>query len=288
MAALALPLALVFGALADLAAGLASRLTGGPRRWWRPVTGVWGEARLARARTRRARPAVIESIGAAAAALGGGLAAAAALGLVPGSAALVYLALALGVAGMCLAEPVRPPAGEAAAASARRDALLAEPAFVVAFGALLLRWRAFDLDAIRATQTVLGPGIAVGPTAAGAAVAAAAVAALVATALRLGGVPPDAVRREGQARGAGPRLLRTVARWSVAGATAIVVAALVAGHRLDASARTAPFVAAAVVASVVIGVFSALVRRLRFGGRLAVAGAALIVAGGAIVLAVMA
>jgi hypothetical protein len=286
MAALALPVALVLGLVADLAGGLVSRLPGGPRPGWRPVAGTWDEARrLVRARSRRARPAVIEALGAAAAALGGGLAAAGALGLGPGSAAVVYLSLALGVAGLHLGRPSQ--AGEVAAALSRRDAVLAEPAFVVALGALLLRWRAFDLDVIRATQTVVGPGISVGPTLGAVAIGVAAVVALAAGGLRLGSPPGETARRAGQGRGAGPRLLHALARWSVGGATALVVAALVSGHRLDASAATLPFVGAAVAAAVVIGGASALLNRLRPGGRAVAAAIALLMAGGAVALAVM-
>ena len=286
MAALALPVALLLGAVSDLAAGLASRLAGGSRGWWRPVTGVWDEARrLARVRP-RLRPTVFEALGSAAAAVGGGLATAGALGLVPGSAALVYPSLALAVAGLRLAEPLRAPAGEAVPAAGRRDTLLAEPALVVALGALLLRWRAFDLDAIRAWQTVLGPGISVGPTWAAVAVGAAALAAAAAAALRLGS-GTDPIRRIRQSRVAGGWLLRTVARWSVAGSTALVVAALVAGHRLDASPGALPFVGAAVAASVILGLFAAALRGARPRWRLAVSVAALLVAGGAAVLVVV-
>jgi hypothetical protein len=286
MAALALPLALILGLVADLAGGLVLQFTGGPRGWWRPVVGPWDEARrLVRARSRRARPTAVEALGAGASVLGGGLAAAGAVGLVPGSAALVVLALALGVGGLRLAEPPRVPSGEAAAAVGRRDALLAEPAFVVALGALLLRWRAFDLDAVRATQTVLGPGISVGPTLVAVAVGVAALAALVAAALRLG-PGPDPVRREGQNRGAGGRLLRTLGRWAVAGATAMVVAALVAGHRLDATVEVAPFAGAAVAGAVVIGAAAGALRAARSGWRLVVAVGALVLAGGAVAVVV--
>lgn len=288
MAALGLPLALVLGLLAELAGGLVSRFTGGERRWWRPVTGIWGEARrLARARTGRARPAVVEALGTVAAFTGGGLAAAGALGLLPGSAALVYLSLALGGAGLRLVDPVRVPAGEVAAALRRRRAALAEPAFVVALGALLLRWRAFDLDAIRATQTVLGPGLTVGPPLLALAVALAAVAALAASALRLGRAPEPA-RREGQTRDAGARLLGTVARWAVAGGTALVLAALVAGHRLDASPEILPFVGAAAASAVLIGAGAAAFWRSSARWQATVAGAALLLAGTAVALAVAA
>jgi len=263
-----------------------SRLPGGPRPRWRPVGGTIDEARrLFRARSRRARPAVIEAFGAVAAGFGGGLAAAGALGLGPGSAAVVYLSLALGVAGLHLCRPFQ--GGEVAVALSRRDAVLAEPAFVVALGALLLRWRAFDLDAIRATQTVLGPGISVRPTLGAVAIGVAAVVTLAAGALRLGSPPGETSRRAGQGRGAGPRLLHALARWSVGGATALVVAALVSGHRLDPSAATLPFAGAAVAAAVVIGGASALLSRLRPGGRAVAAVVALLLAGGAVALAVV-
>jgi hypothetical protein len=287
LAAIALPVALVLGVVSDLAGGLASRFTGGPRTWWRSVTGLWTESRrLVRARSRRTRPTVPEALGSASSLLGGGLAAAGALGLVPGSAALVYLALALGMAGLRLAEPPPVPAGRALVAT-RRAALLAEPAFVVALGALLLRWRAFDIDSIRATQTVLGPGIAIGPTLAAVAVGGAALAAVVAGSLRLG-PDPEPARREGQSRGAGGWLLRTLGRWSVIGATTLVVAALVAGHRLDATAGAVPFAAAAVGAAVIIGIVAGTLRGRRAGLRLAVAAGALALAGGAVAVTLVA
>jgi hypothetical protein len=286
MAALALPLALILGLVSDLAGGVVVRLTGGPGGWWRPLVGPGDEVRrMVRARTRRARPTAVESLGAGASILGGGLAAAGALGLIPGSAALVILALALGVAGLRLADPPRVPAGEAEAAVGRRDALLAEPAFVVALGALLLRWRAFDLDSVRATQTILGPGVSVGPTVVAVAVGVAALAALVAAALRLG-PGPDPARREGQNRGAGGRLLRTLGRWAVSGATAMVVAALAAGHRLDVTLEVVPFAGAAVAGAVVIGATAGGLRAVRSGWRMAVAVGALVLAGGAVAVVV--
>src|SRR5918999_5732576 len=245
MAALGLPIALLLGALADLAGGLASRMTGGLDPWWRPLVLPWDEARrLLRSGSRRGRPTVVEALGGVGAALGGGLSAAGTLGLVPGSAALIYPALALGVVGLMLADPVRTAAGEAEAALRRRLAAIVEPAFVLALGALLLRWRSFDLDAIRADQTVLGPGLSVGPAPAAAAVILAGLAALVATALRLGPSLPEVARRERQARGAGSRLVLGMARWSVAGASLLVVAVLVAGHPLHLSLQAAPLGAA--------------------------------------------
>jgi hypothetical protein len=286
MAALGLPIALVLGALADLAGGLASRVAGGRDPWWRPIVLPWDEARrLLRSGSRRGRPTVVEALGGAGAALGGGLSAAGALGLIPGSAALVYLALALGVVCLMLAEPVRSPAGEVEAALRRRLAAVVEPAFVLAMGALLLRWRSFDLDAIRADQTVLGPGLSVGPAPAAAAVILAGLAALVATALRLGPSLPEVARRERQARGAGSRLVLGMARWSVAGASLLVVAVLVAGHRLDLSSQAAPFGAAVVVAVVLLGGGATFAGRLSTRWRFLVGGGAFTLAVAATVLA---
>jgi hypothetical protein len=287
MAALGLPIALGLGVLADLAGGLASRIFAGQRGWWR--IGLWNEARrLGRSRSRRARPSPVEAVGAAAAAAGGGLAAAAALGFVPGSAALVYLSLALGLVGLRLADPMGSTAGEQEAASNRRLAALAEPALVVSLGALLLRWGAFDLDAVRATQTVLGPGVAVGPTAAAVAVGLAGVAAVASGALRLGPAPEPSARRERQSRGAGTRLLGFVGRWAVAGGTSLVVATLVAGHRLDASPDALPFAGAVLVAAVLFGVGSSIFGRMSTRWRTVAAGAALLLAATAATLAAVA
>jgi hypothetical protein len=287
MAALGLPIALALGVLADLAGGLASRIFAGKRGWWR--TGLWHEARrLGRTRSRRARPTTMETLGAVAAAAGGGLAAAAALGFVPGSAALAYLSLALGLVGLRLGDPMGSQAREEEAASNRRLAALAEPALVVSLGALLLRWGAFDLDAVRATQTVLGPGLSVGPAAAGVAVALAGLAAVASGALRLGPAPEAAARRERQSRGAGTRLLGLFGRWALAGGTSLVVATLVAGHRLDASADALPFGGAVLVAAVLIGVGSSVFGRLSALWRALAAGAALLLAATAATLAALA
>jgi hypothetical protein len=286
MAALGLPIALVLGALADLAGGLASRVTGSRDPWWRPVVLPWDEARrLLRSGSRRGRPTVVEALGGVGATLGGGLSAAGALGLIPGSAALVYLTLALGVTGLMLAEPVKTAAGEVEAALRRRVAAVVEPAFVLALGALLLRWRSFDLDAIRADQTVLGPSLSVGPVPAAAAAILAGLAALAATALRLGPSLPGVARRERQARGAGSRLVLGMARWSVAGASLLVVAVLVAGHRLDLSSETAPFGATVVAAVVLLGVGAAVAGRLSTRWRFLVGGGAFLLAVAAAVLA---
>ena len=287
MAALGLPIALALGVLADLAGGLASRVFAGKRGWWR--TGLWDEARrLGRTRSRRARPSPVEALGAVAAATGGGLAAAAALGFAPGSAAMVYLSLALGVVGLRLADPMGSQAREQEAASNRRLAALAEPALVVSLGALLLRWGAFDLDAVRATQTVLGPGVAVGPSAAAVAVGLAGMAAVASGALRLGPAPEPSARRERQSRGAGTRLLSILGRWALAGGTSLVVATLVAGHRLDASLDALPFAGAVLAAAVLTGAGSSVFGQLSTRWRTAAAGVALLLAATAATLAALA
>jgi hypothetical protein len=283
-AALAIPVTLALGVLGELAGGLARRLGRGERGWWRGVTGRWEDLRRL-LRSGRARPAVVEAGGAAAALAGAGLAGAAALGLVPGSMALAYPALAMGAVGAHLATPVR-AGGETPAAIARRAAALAEAAFVVALGAMVLRWRSVDLDAIRGTQSVLGPGISLGPALVGIGLGLGAAVALLAGALRLP-PPPSWVRRGRQARGAGASFLSALATWSVAGASALVVAVLVAGHRLDLAPSAVPFAGAAVAASMLIGAVGALLRRLRPRAHLVVSLGAVVVAGGAAVLVLL-
>ena len=289
MAALALPLALLVGALADLAGGAAWRLGRGPEAWWGPVAVPFDETRrLLRGRSPRARPAAGEALGAVAALAGSGLVAGGALGVLPGTAPFVYLSLALAVAGLRLAEPVAAPAEGFGGGPGARLAVLVETAFVLSIGALLIRWGAFDVEAVRATQTVLGPGIAVGPVASAAAVVVGAVTALAASALRVGPPVAAVVRRGRQLRRAGPRLLVALGRWAVAGASTLLVATLVAGHRLDASADTLPFLGAAVVAAVVLGAAAAVLGRLPIRTRTLVAAGAAVLAAGAVALAALA
>lgn len=284
-AALALPAALVLGAMADLSTGIFRRVVLGERSPWRAVTERWTDLRRL-VRSGRARPAAVEAAGAAAALAGAGFAAGAALGVVPGSLALVYPGLALAAIGAHLATPIR-GGGEGPAARARLHAALAEPAFAVALAAMALRWRALDFEAVRGTQTVLGPGLALGPTLAAAGLVLGAVIVLAMGALR---VPPEptSFRRSGQARRAGASLLAALARWAAAGATSIVVAALVAGHRLDPSPEAIPFAAAAVVAAVLLGAGGLAApmlapRRVRI-----LAGVALVLAAAAVALVVTA
>jgi hypothetical protein len=284
-AALALPAALALGALADLVSGIVRRLLLGERGWWRGVTGRWTDLRRL-LRSGRARPAAVEAAGAAAALAGAGLAAGAGLGVLPGSLALAYPALALAVIGAHVAAPIR-RGGEGPAARARLHALLAEPAFAVAIAAMALRWRALDLEAVRGTQTVLGPGIALGPALAAVGLAVAAAVALAMGALR---IPPEptAVRRRGQARRAGASLLAALSRWAAIGATSVVVAVLVAGHRLDPSPGVLLFVLAAVVAAKLNGALGAWFR-MQAPRRIPVlAGIALVLAAAAAALVVTA
>jgi hypothetical protein len=286
MAILALPVALALGALADLAGGAASRLARGPGPWSRPATVPLDEGRrLLRGRSPRARPAAAEALGAVAALAGSGLTAGAALGLLPGTAPLPYLALALGVAGLRLAEPVLGPVQRVGDGRGAPLFAAVEAAFALSIGALFLRWGAFDVEAVRATQTVLGPGVAVGPAAGAGAVIAGAAAALTASALRIGPPVPPVIRRGRQVRRAGPRILVTLGRWAVAGASALLVATLVAGHRLDLSVDTVPFFGAVVVAATAVGAGSAVLSRLPVAVRTVVAAGAVVVGVGAVVLA---
>lgn len=282
-AALALPVALTLGALADLAAGLVRRIALGERGWWRGVTGRWTDLRRL-LRSGRARPAAVEAAGAAAALAGAGFAAGAALGVLPGSMALAYPALALAAIGAHLSVPIR-RGGEGPAARARLHAALAEPAFAVALAAMALRWRALDFEAVRGTQTVLGPGIALGPVLAAVGLALAAVLVLVMGAIR---VPPQPLRRGGQARRAGASLLAALSRWAAAGATSVVVAALVAGHRLDPSPGVIQFSVAAAVAAVLLGGGGAAARRLAPRRVAILVVTALVLAAGAVALVVTA
>lgn len=284
-AALALPVALALGALADLVAGIVRRLVRGERGWWRGVTGRWTDLRRL-LRSGRARVAVVEAAGAGAALAGAGFAAGAGLGVLPGSLALAYPALTLAVIGAHVAAPIR-RGGEGPAARARLHAFLAEPAFAVAIGAMALRWRALDLEAIRGTQTVLGPGFALGPAMAAGGLAVGAAVALAMGALR---VPPEPApaRRGGQARRAGASLLAALARWAAIGATSVVVAVMVTGHRLDPSPGLVLFVASAAAVAALIGALGAWLRMLAPRRLPALAGVALVLAAAAAALVVTA
>jgi hypothetical protein len=284
-AALALPVALALGALSDLAGGVVRRVVLGQRGWWRGVTERWTDLRRL-LRSGRARPAAVEATGAAAALAGAGFAAGAALGVLPGSMALAYPALALAAIGAHLAMPIR-RGEEGPGARARLHAVLAEPAFAVALAAMALRWRALDLEAIRGTQTVVGPGITLGPALAAVGLILGAVVAVAMGAIR---VPPEptTVRRSGQARRAGASLLAALARWAAAGATSVVVAALVAGHRLDPSPGLIRFAVAAAGVAALLGAGGATVRMLAPRRVPILVGAAVVLAAAAVALVVTA
>jgi hypothetical protein len=286
MAASALLIALVVGLVADLISGLVTWGLRGDRAWWRRVSGVWPEVlRLARDRKGRERVTVIEAGGTLAALLGAGVAAAGALDLGPGDLPLLYLSLAVASAGALLART----ATVVAEGPGRSVAALAEPAFAVALTAMFLRYGALDLEAVRGTQQVLGTGVGLAPGLAVAGLLVAALAFVASGALRLS-PSPEAVRRE---RGLGPAggaaLLVRLCRWSLAGATSLVAGALLAGGGLNPLTLEGilPVVAGACSVAALMGAADAVLGRLTTKWRLAVPGAALLLAGGAVATVVL-
>jgi hypothetical protein len=236
VSALGVPAALLLGLVAELAATVVLRLAGRAHPWFRPARDVWRDLR--RLVRRRDRASAFEVAGTAAALTGAGLAAAAAMGFLSGSAALVYPALVLAVMSGHLTASLAPGAPRwDAAVRARTDALLAEPAFALALGAALLRWGAFDLQAVRGAQQVLGPGIAVGPPAAAIGLLVAVAVALAAGGLRL---PPLRAGRVTRRRPAGSAVAAALCRWGAAGATAMVLAVPLAGGSSLASGSVDP------------------------------------------------
>jgi hypothetical protein len=281
--ALALPVALILGAVASLVGAGVRRLPL-PRRQPIRRTDLWGSVRRL-LRGGKNRASLLEAGGALACFLAAGLAGSAVLGSAPGSGALVYLSLLGAAAGAHVAasDPTTDLRSERVG-RARVAWALAEPAFVVALGAALLRWRAGDLDAVRGAQEVLGPGLAVGPPIAAVGLWLAAFAFVVAGAVRL--VPrSEAVRAGG--RRAGSALLIGLCRWAVTGATAMVAAVLVAGGDVATLRPEAilPLAGAAVSAAVVLGAADGLLAR--FPRRRALVGlAALVISTAAAVLVV--
>lgn len=258
MVAAALPIALVFGVLAELVSGLVSWALGGERAWWRRVSRVWPDVvRLWRDRRGRERVAVLEAGGAAASLLGAGLAAAGALGLAPGDLPLVYLSLVVASAGAMVASGI-------GGATWRVHPALAEPAFAVGLGAMFLRYGALDLEAVRGTQSVLGTGILLAPGLAVAGLVAAALAFSASGALRLSPSRDPRPRGRGAAPGAGPWLLIRLCRWSLAGATSLVAGVLLAGGGLEPLSLEAvvPVAAGALGVAAVIGAADALLSRV--------------------------
>jgi hypothetical protein len=226
LTALALPVALVLGALSSVISGFVRRLARRERSWWADFRGLGGDVRRL-LRGGKERVTVLEAGGALACFLAAGLAAAAALGEVPGSGVLLYLALLTAAAGGHLA--ASDPSTllrEDVVGRARVAWATAETGFLLALGAGFLRWGAGDLEAIRGAQEVLGYGPVVGPPLAAVGLMTAVALLLVAGALRM--VPPsEAVR--GRGRRAGGAFLIALCRWSLAGATALVGAVLSMG-----------------------------------------------------------
>ncbi len=263
MSALGVPVALLLGLMAELAGTAVLRFAGRAHPWFRPARDVWRDLR--RLVRRRDRASAFEVAGTAAALTGAGLAAAAAMGFLSGSAALVYPALVLAVVGGHLTAALAPGAPRWDAASrARTDAILAEPAFALALGATLLRWGAFDLQAVRGAQQVLGPGLAVGPPAAAIGLLLAAGAALVAGGLRIPPLRSGPVTRR---RPAGSAVSAALCRWGAAGATAMVLAVPLAGGSSLASGAVDPvallwWAATALAAALGLGAIRAAVSML--------------------------
>jgi hypothetical protein len=250
MAALGLPAALLLGLLSDLiAASMRHRGGGGVRVVF---ADLWYDLR--RLVSRRQAAGLLEAAGAVAALLGAGLVGAASLGVGPDSLPLIYLALVLAAGGAHVVASVpRTKVGAGRAATARREAALAEVAVVLALGAAFLRWSADGLGAVRGAQAVLGTGFEVGPPAAAAGLLLAAIALLGSGAMRL---PPAKKPRE---RGwpPGSALLLRLSRWGVSGAMALLVASLLAAADVVGSAPGSLLVAwtaTGVIGAVLLGV----------------------------------
>jgi hypothetical protein len=292
MTAAALPIALVVGVIVELVSGLTTWLIAREGSWWRRVGGIWSDAlRMLRDRGGRERVAVIEAGGAAAAMLGSGIAAAGALGVGPGDLPLLYLSLAVGSAGAMVAvSAAETPTARARAGRERLRAALAEPAIAVGLGAMFLRYGTLDLDAVRGTQTVLGTGLLLGPGLALAGLATAAVALVAAGVLRLASAPEAMVVGRARGLGGGTSLLIRLCRWSLGGATCLVTAVLLAGGGIDpfTLSTALPVFAGALGVAVVMGVADALLARLPEPWRGAAPLLALVLAGIAVALVVLA
>ena len=292
MAAIALPIALVLGLVADVAGGLVAWPLWGEKRWWRRVTVIGSDVRrVFGARDPAMRPAVVELGGAVAALFGAALASAAALQLIPDDLVHVYLALVLAAVGGRIAAAAPPTAaGEPLAGRARVEAALVEPSFALALGVLFLRYGSFDLTAARGTQTVLGPGVGLGPAMVLAGLVTAAAVAIAAGALRLAPLPVRG-RAVGapKAPGPGAALLIRLSRWALAGATAMVVSVFLAGGELEPLTSEAAMMQGGMAAgvAVVLGAVESLLRRLPDRWRTLVPIVAFGLAGGAGALVVL-
>lgn len=216
-------LTLLLGALADAATGVVARLTRRGEGWVGPLARMGRDLGLLVRERERIAP--IEGVGVALAVGGSTIAVAAVIGLVGGSLALIGLALIAAAAGghLALAAP-RTVAGARRSMRSRLDLALAEPAFLVALAVPFLRWHTADAEAIRGAHEVLGPGLTVGTAASVGGLGLGLAVLLIAGALRL---PPDPGEEAG-AHG-GPAAAASLARWSIAGSTALVAASLAWG-----------------------------------------------------------
>jgi hypothetical protein len=276
MAALALPLALLLGMLAELVSGLVGWALGGEKRWWRGVSGIGSDAtRLLRDREGDQRVTAVEAGGAAAALVGAGLASAGVLGVGPDGLVLLYLSLALASVGTAVV-------GWAQVQLRSRVAqALAEVALGVGLGTMFLRYGAIELDAVRGTQGILGTGLILGPVVTAVGLIAAAKAFAWAVALNLPRLGWD------QPGGAGLAILLRLCRWALVGAASLLAGVLLAGGGLDPIADVVPLAAAGLGFAVGIGVAAAVVSRLGRRWELAIGGLALVIAAAAAAMVVL-
>ncbi len=273
MAAIALPVALLFGVLSELVSGLIGWALGGDRKWWRGVSGLWSDiVRLTRDRSGRERVSVVEAGGATASMFGAGLAAAGALGIGPDGLVLVYLALVVASAGALVVS------WEQTEKRRRLTMALAELALAVGLGTMFLRYGALDLEAVRGTQQILGTGLVLGPVPTALGLLAAAKAFAWSTAL---GLPSHSAAAEGEVPGAGPAVLLRLYRWSLAGAASLVAGVLLAGGGLEpfTADSVLPMAAGTGAFAVALGVADAVLRKLPDRWLLAVPGLALLLGG---------
>jgi hypothetical protein len=286
--AVALIVALFLGLVADLATAVVVRaIWHGGSVWW-PLAAFGTDVRLLV--MNQDRISVVEAFSAGLGLLGGTLAAAAAVGAAPGSAAFVYLALALGALGGHAASSLSDigPA-ELRAKRARFQFVMVEPAFALALAVGFIRWRAVDLEAVRGAHDVLGSGTVVGPPLASIGLILAALVVVFCGALRLA---PERAAEPGT--GGGSSLLVTMCRWSLSGATVLVAAAFLAGGENTLTAAwpldTAllPGVLTAVGGALLFGGVRAAFDALPWGMRLLAGWAAVLLAAVALELVLLA
>jgi hypothetical protein len=236
IAAVGLPVAVLLGLLAELA-GAVVRVAFGREPWqWRDALEAGRDLRRLAREGGKAEAG--EFLGGAAALFGSALAAAGAIGLGSGAAAVVYGGLVLAALGGHLAAALpRTRAAEQRVVEGRRWFVLAEPAFLAALGALLLRWEAPALEEVRGAQAILGPGISVGPLPAAAGLGLATMILLAAGMARL---VPRSEAKGGARRDAASALIVRLARWGAVGSTVLVASVAVAGTHLPPSQLLRP------------------------------------------------